>query len=345
MLTEKQIKEIKEHLNKAQNPLFFFDNDADGLCGFLLLQRFIGRGKGVSIKSFPNLDVSYFRRVRELNPDYIFILDKALVSEEFFQEAHKYNIPVVWIDHHEPQEVPEFVSYYNPYSSESETAEAVSAFCYQINNKKEDLWLAVVGCISDAFIPDFYPEFRRSYPELSIESKNVLDIYYGSEIGKIAQILGFALKDRTSNVVFMLKYLMKVKSPNEVLEENRKNYTIHKRFNEINKKYQTLLKKAKIIGDNSKKILFFQYSGDLSISSDLANALRYKFPDKIIVVAYISGVKVNVSVRGNKIKDVVLKAIKDLKDSTGGGHEEAVGAKIKVEDLEIFKKKLNEFIK
>lgn len=31
MLTEKQISEIREHLEKAQNPLFFFDND-DGLC-------------------------------------------------------------------------------------------------------------------------------------------------------------------------------------------------------------------------------------------------------------------------------------------------------------------------
>ena len=31
MLTEKQLKEIREHLEKAQNPVFFFDNDADGL--------------------------------------------------------------------------------------------------------------------------------------------------------------------------------------------------------------------------------------------------------------------------------------------------------------------------
>ena len=44
MLTKKQINEIREHLEKAQNPLFFFDNDPDGLCSFLLLQRYIGRG-------------------------------------------------------------------------------------------------------------------------------------------------------------------------------------------------------------------------------------------------------------------------------------------------------------
>ena len=83
MLTQKQILEIREHLEKAQNPLFFFDNDNDGLTSFLQLQRFIGRGKGISIKSFPDLNISYFRRITELNPDYIFILDKAVVSDKF----------------------------------------------------------------------------------------------------------------------------------------------------------------------------------------------------------------------------------------------------------------------
>ena len=59
MLNLSQLKEIKEHLEKAQNPLFFFDNDNDGLCSFLLLRRFIDRGRGIAIKSFPDLNVSY----------------------------------------------------------------------------------------------------------------------------------------------------------------------------------------------------------------------------------------------------------------------------------------------
>ena len=86
MLTSKQISQIKVHLEKAQNPVFFFDNDVDGLCSFLLLQRYIERGKGVAIKSFPALDQNYFRKVEELNADYIFILDKPVVSEDFFKE-------------------------------------------------------------------------------------------------------------------------------------------------------------------------------------------------------------------------------------------------------------------
>ena len=61
MLTEKQVKEIKEHLDKAQNPLFLFDNDQDGLCSFLILQKYIKRGKGYPIKVSPELTKDYFR--------------------------------------------------------------------------------------------------------------------------------------------------------------------------------------------------------------------------------------------------------------------------------------------
>ena len=129
MLTKKQIKEIKEHLEKAQNPIFFFDNDPDGLCAFLLLQRFIERGKGVAVRSYPEMDARYFKKIEELNADYIFILDKPVVSQDFFEEARKVNIPIVWIDHHEVQgKVPGFVNYYNVMLNKPKTNEPVTAF-------------------------------------------------------------------------------------------------------------------------------------------------------------------------------------------------------------------------
>ena len=124
MLTKEQISEIKEHVERAQNPVFFFDNDQDGLCSFLLLQRYLGRGKGVAVKSFPALDASYFRKVNELNADYIFILDKPVVSKEFWEEVEKVNLPVVWIDHHKlnGEKVPDFVNYYNSAQNSIETS-------------------------------------------------------------------------------------------------------------------------------------------------------------------------------------------------------------------------------
>ena len=66
MLTQTQINEIREHLDKAQNPLFFFDNDNDGLISFLLLRRFIDTGKGIAVKGAHSLGKSYYKRVKEL---------------------------------------------------------------------------------------------------------------------------------------------------------------------------------------------------------------------------------------------------------------------------------------
>ena len=344
MLTKKQIGEIREHLDKAQNPVFFFDNDPDGLCSFLLLRRYIGRGKGIAIKSFPEMSAEYFKRATELNADYIFILDKPVVSEEFFDEARNFNIPVVWIDHHDVKaKVPEFVNYYNPTRNRKKENEPVTYLCYKITNKKEDMWLAVIGCIFDRYIPSFYPKFFKKYPDMAIKSKDAFDIFYKSPIGKIVKMFCFALKDRISNVVKMIKFLIDVKTPYEILEDNGKNHEMHIRFRQIQKKYEKLLEKAKTFAKD-KRVLYFQYSGDLSISADLSNELSYLYPEKIIVVAYIQGIKGNISVRGKKIREIILEAIKGLEGATAGGHEDAVGAQVRVGDLEKFRQNIEKQI-
>jgi single-stranded DNA-specific DHH superfamily exonuclease len=345
MLTSKQIKEIRGHLEKAQNPVFFFDNDPDGLCSFLLLQRFLGRGKGVAIRSFPEMTAEYFKKVNEFNADYIFILDKPVVSREFFREAEQVNIPIVWIDHHEINKkyIPEGAYYYNPTRNAKKSNEPVTYLCYKLTEKEKDLWIAVIGCISDRYVPKLYSEFRKSYPDLSIDSKDASKIYYNSAIGEAAKILSFALKDSTTNVINMLRFMLKADSPYEVLEESSSNKSMHERFNEINKKYKKLLEKSLESVDG--KLVFFQYGGDLSISADLANELMYRFPKKIISVGYVTGSKVNISLRGKGVRNIALKAIRGLEDATGGGHKMAVGVKIRLEDLEIFREKLEKLSK
>ena len=343
MLTKEQISEIREHLDRAQNPIFFFDNDSDGLCSFLLLQRFCEKGKGVPIKSFPDLSEEYFRKVHELNADYIFILDKPLVSDGFFEKARELNMPVVCIDHHDAgKKIPDFVNYYNPTVSTNEKSEPTTYLCYQVSQKKEDMWIAVVGCVADKFFPEFYHSFRKEYPDLTIDSEDAFEIRYRSRIGKLTNIFSFALKDRTTNVVRMMKFLINAKGPYEVLDESQKNYTVHQRFVQINEKYQKLLEKAK--RGASGGLLFFQYGGDLSISSDLANELNYLFPGRYVVVAFVTGAKVNISARGLGVRKIISDITGDFRNSTSGGHEDAIGAKIMKEDLRKFKKRLADYV-
>ena len=352
MLTESQMSEIREHLEKAQNPLFFFDNDNDGLMSFLLLRRFIDRGKGIAVKGSHSLSRTYYKRIKELNPDYIFILDIAAVEKEFLELIEKDCLPVVWIDHHDVHigtDVPitnhPSFSYYNPYHKDK-TNEPVSYLCYKIINQKKDIWLAVIGCISDYYLPDFYNEFEEKYPELSKKNpKTPFDVFYGSEIGKIARILDFSLKDTTTNVVSLMKFMMKVKGPMDILEENTSTKQILKRYNEINLKYQNILKKArKSVGD---KMIYFQYGGGLSLSADLANQLSHEFPEKIIIVIYLSKDTANVSLRGREIdiKKITLEAIKDIPGAIGGGHKHATGARMNLSDLPIFKERIEELVK
>jgi len=80
----------------------------------------------------------------------------------------------------------------------------------------------------------------------------------------------------------------------------------------------------------------------LSISSDLSNEISFLFPDKIIVIAYVSGYKANISGRGKNIRKIILEIIGGLEGATGGGHQDAVGAQVQIEDLEFFKKELKE---
>ena len=344
MLTDKQVKEIREHLDKAQNPLFFFDNDADGLCSFLLLSRYCGKGKGVAIKSFPDLNESYARKLHELNPDYVFVLDKPIISSGFLEEAEKLNIPIIWIDHHDVDvEIPKNANifYYNPSKNIEKSSEPVTYLCYKISEKKQDLWLAVVGCIGDSFLPDFIDEFEEQYPEMwKGNITTAFQAVYETDIGKISRVLSFALKDRTSNVVRMLKFLLKVKNPIDILIDDNKNHILF-RYKQVDKKYQKLIEKARNFARG--KLVYFQYGGDLSLSSDISNELAYRFPNKIIVVAYLNGSKANISLRGKKVKKLTLKAIEGL-EASGGGHEDATGAKVSLEDLPKFKSSIEELL-
>jgi len=347
MLNSNQIQEIREHLEKANNPLFFFDDDLDGLSSFLLLSRYLGRGKGVSIKSKPELDKAYLRKITELKADYVFILDKPLVSKEFIEGVYDMNIPLVWIDHHDVDQKYEIekekVYYYNTTKNEKKTSEPITYWSYKITGKKEDLWIAVIGCISDGYLPEFISEFEEKYGELwKKDVKSAFEGLYGTEIGKIIRILNFAIKDKTSNVVKMMRLLQKINSPYEISEERENNFMLI-RYKQINKIYQKIMERAKNFTKN--KVIYFQYSGNFSLSADISNELWYKNPDKFIVVVYIRGTKANISIRGKNARKITEEAIKKFENARGGGHEVATGATLNAEDLPKFKKIIEELVK
>ncbi|MCX6749928.1 MAG: hypothetical protein NTZ83_00555, partial [Candidatus Pacearchaeota archaeon] len=65
----------------------------------------------------------------------------------------------------------------------------------------------------------------------------------------------------------------------------------------------------------------------------------------IILVVYTKGFKANISGRGKNIREIVLKSIEGLENATGGGHDNAVGAQIRKEDIEQFEKNIRVIVK
>jgi len=232
MLNTKQLQEIRELLENSQNPLFFYDNDCDGLCSFLILRRALGRGRGVVIKSFPDLKAQYNHKIDELNPDTVVILDKAEVSKEFANHAEEKGIPIIWIDHHETKTSKEIIAkthYYSSYPS----SEPTSYIAQKIFNRQQDIWLSVIGCIADVYMPSFAKNFSKENPELLPKSLDAFEALQSSEIGKIARKLNFGLMDTTTNILKLIKYLFKATSPYDILEENSSTKQFHTRSNQL----------------------------------------------------------------------------------------------------------------
>ena len=343
MLTQTQLNQIKENLEASQNPLFFFDNDVDGLCSFLILRRSLGRGKGVAIKSFPDLKEQYVRKVEELNPDAVFILDKAELSKEFADAIEQKGIPMTWIDHHEsktPKEIIEKTSYFNSHPS----SEPTTYIAQKIFNRQEDLWLAIIGCIGDVYMPDFAEKFSEEYPELLPNGIEPFDALHSSEIGKMVRMLNFGLMDTITNVVTLIKYLFKANGPHDLLEENQHTKQLHKRYSQLNEFYTKQVAKAESKFDPESPVLFYTYSGNTSMSAEISNKLYHKHKDKLIIVAFKRPEKVNVSIRGEKALETTKKLIANIEGATGGGHVEATGAMIPIDDFETFKENIKQIV-
>ena len=347
MLERNEILKVRELLNESQNPLFFFDNDSDGLASFLLLRRFINRGKGVVIKSYPSLSHAYISKVNEFNPDFIFILDKPLIDKDFLSEVLSRGIKVVWIDHHplddkEIKEIIKNIFYFNPlFSPENPSNEPVSYWCYKIVDKKEDAWISLIGCVGDWFTPEFYQEVSSQYPDLlPPKVKDAPTLLFSSGFGKLIKLVNLALKDKTTNVMKMLKFLYQIKSPKELMEENEKTKSMYSRYNQISRKYEKLMEKAKNAAKTKGKLLFFQYSGDLALSGELANELYYLFPQKMIVVSYVNGEDAKLSIRGSfDVREITRKAIEKT-SGRSGGHKNACAAILRISELELFKEEV-----
>tara|TARA_Y100000310_G_scaffold293782_1_gene323659 strand:+ start:27232 stop:28260 length:1029 start_codon:yes stop_codon:yes gene_type:complete len=342
MLTKKQYQEIKDNLDGCKNPLFFFDDDQDGLCSFLLLYKYKNEGKGFIVKTSPKIDESFVRHVNNYNPDKVFILDIAIVEQEFLDEV---KVPVIWVDHHNPLER-DRVKYFNPRVNGDSLPTTYLAY----KTVNENLWLAMTGCVADYHIPDFAKEFEKKYPDLiDRKYKNPGDILYGgTKLGKLIRIFSFILKGKNEDVKKSLKIMTRIESPYEMLnQETSQAKYLYKRYEIFNKKYEILYNDVKEQAEKTKeKLVVYRYKDDVtSFTADLGNEISYNFPEKIILIARKKNNEMKCSLRSKKtvLPGLIEKSLDGLR-GYGGGHELACGLNVDVDDFEEFLRRFNEMI-
>ncbi len=340
-LTEKQYEKIRTELEECKSPLFFLHDDPDGLCSYLLLRRWKGEGNGVLVKSSPRITEDFIPKVVEHNPDKIFIVDIAMVDQEFLDKA---KVPVIWIDHHEPLKRNK-VMYFNPREHGMENKVPASFICYE--TVKQDLWIGAVGTIADWHLPKkMAAEFSGKYPDLlpkSIEKPQ--DALFTTKAGKLARIFSFILMGKTSDANKRVKLMEKIESPYEILnQETEAGRKIYKAYEKVNGTYQELMKNAeKSIGKD--RMFAFSYSSGLSITKDIANEMLYKHPDKIIIIGREHGDEVKMSLRASTQILPALKKTFEKIAGFGGGHEHACGAVVKKKDYDDFIMELKKELK
>jgi len=342
MLTNKQVQQFREEIDTAKNPLFFFDDDQDGICSFLLLYRLHKEGHGTIVKTIPNLTALFLRKIQEYHPDKVFILDIPIVDQEFIDQA---KVPLFWMDHHPPLERHN-IKYFNPRLAQPDIYIPTTRLAYQIAQNKKDLWLAMVGCIGDYHMPDFKGEFIKQYPHLLKKSAGLDQAIFDEPIGRLVRLFSFILKGKTSEVNKCIKILTRLQSPDEILQQQTsQGKYLYKRFENIEEKYQPLLQKALKIKPQGKLLIFIYPTSNWSFTSELASELIYRHPNKVVVVARKKSNNYRCSIRSKTIiiPELLEKALVGI-EGYGGGHEYACGANIQEEDwqqfLENFKREL-----
>ncbi len=342
MLTKEEIEEINQFISNSANPLFLFDNDPDGICAYLILKKHYKKGRGITIKSYPALNNSYLPIVERYNPDLLVVLDKAEIDQEFLDKAP---CTTIWLDHHELKKRNK-VSYYNPLKHDPKDNRPTTALAYAV--AKENLWIAMLGCVFDYYIPEFIEDFMKEYPDL-IEKvpKDPGEIIYKSKFGKLVKIFSLNMKGKASLVKDSMKTIEKITSPYEILNQTTSwGKFLYRRAEKLEKEYNNLLEEAKKEVTKEKFLIFIYTQKKTSFTSDLAGELIYLHPNKIIVIGREKEDSIIMSLRTKNvnISEILKKSLVGI-NGYGGGHAYACGASVKKEDYDRFIENLKKELK
>ena len=328
MSLTKQIAKAQEVFSACQSPVYFFDDDPDGLAAYLLLHQ-KKPGKGIPLKGKP-LDAEMAQHANDA--DLVVVLDKHSVKDEFFSSIAA---PCLWLDHHKIQHPPQSCTYVNPRREDKNIP--TSGLAYLVVEDGE--WIAVSGVVSDWELP--FPLLRerceQKYPGFLAKDITEAPVaLYTSDAGKVARLFSLLLKGRSKHIKKAVKLIEQIKSPEELLKvTSEAGQELRSMLAPKEEEYDTLLSSVPAPENN---VLVFTYSENTtSYTTDLSNELLAKYPEAVILIARESRGSYKCSLRGSQVRiDLILDQILATVNGSGGGHEHACGAVIPSDEFAHF---------
>jgi single-stranded DNA-specific DHH superfamily exonuclease len=327
-------EKLRKEFDDSVRPMYFFHDDTDGLASFLLVYKYIKEGIGVPVKTQPTIDLKFLPKVKDYDPDKVFILDIANVNQDFLDEVH---IPVVWVDHHEPQERTK-VKIFNPRVKHPSAYIPATYLCY--GAIKQNDWIMIVGCLGDQYLPPEAQEFAEKYPDLLTpkQAKDVESARYDSKIAVLVKLFNFIVKGKLEDVKKCIRVMCRINDPYELLNQSTpEGKFIWQRYEKINDKYMKLWNSVAHMKPKDK-ILAYTYSmSEFSFTGNLADDLMHKFKHDLIIVGREASDEVRGSMRYDKggLPKIIAKALAGIQ-GYGGGHDNACGFTVKKVDFNQF---------
>jgi single-stranded DNA-specific DHH superfamily exonuclease len=333
------LQEFRSRVIAAARPLILYDDDGDGLCSYLLCNHARhGDDVGIRVHTGATVSADYLAKVELHQPDLVVILDKPYLDPAF---AEGCKVPILWLDHHAPQQVPwSHVTYYNPRLHDDADNRCTTHWVWHALGEPKDLWLAAVGSISDWQMTDIAEGFRAEHGELLAGAATAPEALFDAPFGELARIVQFNLKGDARDVREAIELLRGVTGPQELLLRTTKaGRKLGKRYDLVRTEYERLL--ALCTAAATDDPILFHVFGELEISlvGELANELIHRYPDKVVVLARSSKGDHKLSIRSASVPvaHAVAEAMRVSQvRGNAGGHTHACGGKIPDEDFPRF---------
>ncbi|OYT32721.1 hypothetical protein B6U93_00715 [Candidatus Woesearchaeota archaeon ex4484_78] len=350
MILEKAKKYI-QGIGKKDKICIIHDTDPDGICAAIIIQKCIKK----LLNKKAEITMPFDKETYSITQKTINMLKKKGINKiiflDFSIDQHLKTLKklekwaqILIIDHHKIYHKinnkkitmikPQMFTKIPP--SKYCTAKLAYDICSQITDMKESDWLAATASIADVATEPWKKWIKKIFKKHKIKWKKNL---FETKLGQTATIINNTYTYNPKTLKKIIKTVYNAKKPDDIIKSELKEY-----HNKIQKEIEKNIKEFKQKAEKHKDLRFFLIKTKHRIGSTISTILGLKYKNKTIIIARKENGTISISARRNDqkkaVNEILEKAVKGLKNAHAGGHKPAAGARIRKQDLKIFKERI-----